>query len=198
MDIEKTIRNLKSFGAEVNHFATGAKAAEYLTSEIHGKSVGIGGSKTVEQLGIYEKLCETNTVSWHWKDGGDKAVFDAAANAEVYISSVNGISETGEMVLIDGRGNRVGAVSSAFEKTVYIVASVKKICPSLSEAIERAHTIAPERVLSMPGKRPCAFTGKCIDCHSPDRLCRYILVLCGKGYGQKKLEVILIDEDLGL
>lgn len=186
------------FGADVQHFATGAEAADYLLANIRDANVGIGGSKTVDQLNVYDKLCENNNVIWHWKDGSDKSVFDRAMLADVYISSANAISETGEMVFIDGRGNRVGALGFGMDKSVYIVASTNKICPGVEDAIKRARSVAPQNLLRMPGKRPCAVAQKCVDCRAPDRMCRAMLILCGKEYGQKKLEVILVDEPLGL
>ena len=65
MDVEKTIENLKMRHFEVSHFATGEEAADYLCAEIKDTEVGIGGCKTVDQMGLYEKLSEHNKVHWH-------------------------------------------------------------------------------------------------------------------------------------
>ena len=62
MNVEKAIKNFKLRGFTVQHFATGAEAAAYLNEQIQGTTVGIGGSKTAEQLGLYESLSEKNTV----------------------------------------------------------------------------------------------------------------------------------------
>ena len=67
MDIEKTIKNLKARHFSVQHFASGEEACKYLLGEIKDTSVGIGGSKTVDQLGLYDKLVDNgNEVFWHW------------------------------------------------------------------------------------------------------------------------------------
>lgn len=65
MKVEKTIETLRKNGFKVSWFETKEEAADYLLAEIKGKTVGIGGSKTVEALNIYDKLMENNTVYWH-------------------------------------------------------------------------------------------------------------------------------------
>ena len=109
MNLEKTIRSLEGRGFKVSHFASGAEAAEHIAAQVCGKTVGIGGSKTVEALGLYEKLAENNTVYWHWKTPG-RDTLKAAALADVYLSSANALSEDGEILNIDGTGNRVAGM----------------------------------------------------------------------------------------
>ena len=122
MNIEKTIKNLKTRGFQVSHFATGAEAAQYINGAVKGCSVGIGGSKTIEALGLYETLSETNTVYWHWKVPG-RPTLDSAATTDVYMCSANAISEDGEIFNIDGNGNRIASTVFGHKK-VYIVAGV--------------------------------------------------------------------------
>lgn len=198
MDIQKTIRGLNSYGCSTKHFATGAEAADYLYTQINNTTVGIGGSKTVDSLGLYERLCENNDVTWHWKDGKTDEIFRKARDAKVYICSANAVAETGELVFIDGTSNRVSAITSGFQKREYFVVSTKKICPDIQSAIARARSVAPINAHRIPGSRPCEHTDKCVDCRSAARVCRSFLVLCGPVMGQELLEVILVDEDLGL
>ena len=107
MDIEKTIKNLKARHFSVQHFASGEEACKYLLGEIKDTSVGIGGSKTVDQLGLYDKLVANgNEVFWHWREPGLETL-DKENAAKVFISSANAIAETGEIINIDGRGNRL-------------------------------------------------------------------------------------------
>ena len=107
MDIEKTIKNLKARHFSVQHFASGEEACKYLLGEIKDTSVGIGGSKTVDQLGLYDKLVDNgNEVFWHWREPGLETL-DKENAAKVFISSANAIAETGEIINIDGRGNRL-------------------------------------------------------------------------------------------
>ena len=83
MDIEKTIRALTGRGFAVQHFATGREAADYLDGAIDGTTVGIGGSKTIDQLGLYDRLTKHNTVWWHWRTPGFDTL-DHALTAPVY------------------------------------------------------------------------------------------------------------------
>lgn len=99
----------------------------------HGRTVGIGGSITVEELGVYPRLAEDNQVFWHWKQDPAQARAQAGA-AEVYLCSANGVSETGEIVNIDGTGNRLAA-SMYGKKKVYIIIGVNKVEPTLEQAI---------------------------------------------------------------
>ena len=169
-----------------------------LLEQVQNTTVGIGGSTTVDQLGLYDRLKENNEVHWHWKDGPKPEVYRDAAEAEVYLSGVNGIAETGELVNIDGKGNRVAALSYAVGKRIYLLAGKNKVCPDLSTAIERARNVAaPKNLLRFPGKRPCTAAQRCFDCRSADRSCCIMQILMFKPMQSNKVELILIDEDLG-
>ena len=198
MDLEKLKKNVTARGLEFFYAATAEEAKQHLLEQVQNTTVGIGGTKTVDQLGLYEELCKTNEVHWHWKDGVHPEVYRAAEDAEVYLSSVNGIAETGELVNIDGRGNRVAALSFAEGKRVFLLASTKKVCPDLSSAMERARTVAaPANVPKMPGNRPCNTTGQSWDCRSPARGCCVMQIIMFRPMNAKQYELILIDEDLG-
>ena len=106
MDVEKTIRNLKLRGYSVRHFATGEEAAAYLDAQIDGTTVGIGGCMTAKELGLYDRLAAHNEVFWHWIVPGQETIEKANA-AAVYISSANAMTEGGEILNIDGNGNRL-------------------------------------------------------------------------------------------
>ena len=87
----------------------------------------IGGSKTIDQIGLYDRLTRHNTVWWHWRTPGFDTL-DHALTAPVYLSSANAITEDGQILNIDGRGNRLAAMVYGIGKTVYIVAGTNKIC----------------------------------------------------------------------
>ena len=140
MNIEKAIDSLKARGFGVSHFASGSEAVEYLAAQIQSKSVGIGGCQTAQQLGLFDKLSENNTVYWHWKDPSPDTRPKANA-AEVYICSANAISENGEILNIDGSGNRLAALAYG-NKKVYIVAGINKLCPDFDSALHRARNVA--------------------------------------------------------
>lgn len=198
MDVEKTIKNLKARHFEVSHFKTKEDAAEYLVSRIGGKSVGIGGCKTAEQMGLYDALKNSgSSVYWHWKQPGWETL-ENENSAEVFISGANAIAESGEIVNIDGRGNRLAGMVFG-KKTVYIVAGTNKICDSFESAVFRARNVAATtNVQRFDVKTPCKIDGKCHDCRSPERVCNAMLVLWGPMMDMVKLEVVLIDEELGM
>ena len=199
MNIEKTIENLKRNGYQVSAFDTAAEAVAYLNQSIDGKSVGFGGSITLQDLGIYDMLAEHNACYWHWPKSG-KAVPDivkAAAEADIYLTSVNALSENGEMVNIDGTGNRVASTLYGHEK-VYFVLGVNKITEDLPSAIDRARNVAsPLNAKRLGRKTPCAIKGdKCYDCDSPERICNG-MVIHYKKMGSCDMEVVLVKEELG-
>ena len=199
MDLEKTIQNLRKNEFEVSYFETAAEAAAYLDSRIDGKTVGFGDSETLRTMGVPELLATHNTV-YNPIGVHDDDEFDDIAKktqlTDVFLTSVNGISETGEMVNIDGTGNRVAGSIFGHEK-VYMVASTKKIEPTLEEAIFRARNVAaPTNTKKFGYATPCAVKGKCYDCHAPRRICNVMAIYMQKMNGMD-VEVVLVGEDLG-
>jgi len=198
MDIEKAIKNLKDRGFAVSRFESKEAAAEYLLSSISGTTVGIGGSGTVAALDIYERLRENNEVYWHLMDGLKPETAKQASSARVYLSSANAIAETGEIVNIDGRGNRVAATLYDKDK-VYIIVGTNKFTDDFDSAVWRARNIAsPKNAKRLGVKTPCAVKAdRCYDCRSPQRICNGLVVIWGKMLAVGELEVVIIDEELG-
>ena len=191
-------KNLKELGYEVKVYATLKEAAEYLNSVIDDTTVGIGGSGTVKESGLFETLAEHNKeVIWHWFQPADEARKKAMAT-EVYLTSTNALAETGEMVNIDGCGNRVASMLFGHKKVYYLVGR-NKIVKTYEDAVWRARNIAsPKRAQQMGRKTPCAVNAdKCYNCKSPERVCHGMVTLWEPMMGMAA-EVILIDEDLGL
>ena len=191
---EKLVENLEQRDFTVRRFATKEEAADYLDGQINGVSVGFGGSMTVQEMGLYPKLAAHNQAVWHW----DKAGLEQAAVTDVYICSVNGLAETGEIINIDGTGNRVASTIFGHEE-VYFLIGRNKLAPDYDAALWRARNIAsPKNAHRLGCKTPCAVKGdKCYDCSSPERICRALAVLWEKPKGIGRAEVVLIDEDLG-
>ena len=196
MAFETVKKNLEARGFSVSTFSTAAEAAAYLDSAIDGTTVGIGGSMTVQQMGLHEKLAAHNGVHWHWTDGPEARA--KAAHADVYITSANGLTENGEVINIDGAGNRVASTLYG-HKRVYFIIGRNKLAPTYDEALWRARNIAaPKNAQRLGKKTPCAVKGdRCYDCKSPDRICRGLVVLWGPSMGVET-EIVLVDEDLGL
>lgn len=191
--------NLNSLGYKTHTFQTKEEAKDFLLAQIKGKTIGIGGSITVKELDVYKELSENNTVFWHWEVPNEMSnqTLKAARNAEVYISSVNAIAESGEIVNIDGTCNRVASISYGHDK-VYLIIGKNKITDDLDSAIYRARNVAAPLNARRLGKNtPCAFGElKCHNCKSPEKICKNLSLLYKKP-GACEYEVILINEELG-
>lgn len=187
---------LEARGFSVQTFPSKEAAADYLDGAIDGVSVGCGGSMTLQELGIFERLTAHNTVAWHWKQPAAEARA-AAMTADVYLTSVNALAGTGELVNIDGTGNRVASTLYGHKK-VYFVVGRNKLAPTYAEAVWRARNVAaPKNAQRLQCKTPCAVRGdRCYDCNSPARICRALVTLWEPMHGCEA-EVLLIDEDLG-
>ena len=196
-DLEKTGKNLENRGFRVHRFASGAEAAEFLVQTLHGTSIGIGGSVTIDTLGVYDRLCESNEVFWHWKNHAPETR-ERAGKAETYLCSANGVSEHGEIVNIDGFGNRVAGTIYGPER-VFLVVGRNKIAPDLNGAIDRARNIAaPLNARRLNRHTPCAMgEPRCRDCRSPEKVCGVMTVFFMPPTSIKEFHVILVDEDLG-
>ena len=192
-DLAKLQKNLEERGFTVTRFDTAAQAADYLDAALDGKSVGIGGSVTIQEMGLAERLREHAQVLWHWAG----STTQAAAGAQVYLTSVNGAAETGELINIDGTGNRVASGLFGHEK-VYFIVGRNKVAPDYDAALWRARNIAaPKNAQRLGRNTPCAAKGdRCYDCKSPERICRALVVYWEKP-GSMDMEVVLVDEDLG-
>lgn len=196
-DIEKTRKNLESRGFYPHVFSVGTEAAEFLVNTLHNTTIGIGGSMTIDRLGVYERLCTDNEVFWHWKNPAPETR-ERAGTADAYLCSANGVSENGEIVNIDGYGNRVAATISGPQR-VFLVVGKNKIAPDLNGAVERARNIAaPLNARRFGLKTPCA-TGelRCHDCRSRDRICRAMSVLFMPPSSVKEFHVLLVEEEMG-
>ena len=198
MKLETVKKNLEDRGYTVRLFPTGAEAADYLEDTVAGKTVGFGGSVTLDALGLYERLGKRCKTIWHWKWEDASAARREAQTADIYLTSVNALAETGELVNIDGAGNRVAATLFGHEK-VYFVIGRNKLAPTVDAAVWRARNIAsPRNARRLGRKTPCAVKGdRCYDCKSPERICRGLVTLWGPMLGMEA-EVLLIDEDLGM
>lgn len=192
--------NLEKKGYKVHVFDTKEEAAEYIDTQVDGKTVGFGGSVTLHQMELFSKLSKHNTVYWHDEKPENMTIMEtrqAASRSEIYISSVNGISENGEIVNIDFTGNRVAAISFGPSK-VYLVISENKVTPDYESALYRARNVAaPLNAKRLSRKTPCAVNAdKCYDCKSPERICRNLSVLWDKPSGVE-YDIVLIKEKLG-
>jgi len=170
MAFEALKERLEHNGFAVSVFSTKEEAAGYLNRAIDGVSVGMGGSMTLAEMGLRESLSSHNILFSHgYTPAPGRKVQELAAAADVYILSANGIAgDTGEILNIDGNGNRVSA-SLFGHKKVYIVAGKNKVSPDFESALYRArNVVAPKNARRLKRNTPCAAKGdRCYNCSSP-------------------------------
>lgn len=201
MDYEAILSNLNKRGFEAYYCETASQAADKVMQLIGDDSAGIGGSATVKELGLYERLLERgNRVSWHWpveRTEKDRARREAAL-ADVYLCSANALLTDGRILNIDGTGNRVAATTFGPGRVIMIVGK-NKLVSSVDEGIERTRReCCPQNARRLNLKTPCAVTGVCTNCSSPDRMCNIISVFERMPQGFSSFAVVLVNESLGL
>ncbi len=201
MDIKKTMIALKKNGYKIMFFENKELASEYLNDNIKGKSVGLGDSGSLMEMGLYESLSRHNVVYDPQHSSPGESFIETAKKClltEVFMTSVNALSMTGELVNIDGTGNRVAGALFGHEKVYFIVGS-NKLAKTLDDAIWRARNIAaPQNAKRLGINTPCAIKGdRCYECSSPDRICNGMIIHM-KRMSNMDMEIIIVDERLGL
>lgn len=200
---EKLVGNLKQRHYEAFFCPTAQEAVEKITGMIpEGSSVTWGGSMTIRDMGLTKAL--------HNKEGLDiwdrdlapsreeaQEIYRRAFYADYYLSSVNAMSEDGEIVNIDGNGNRVAAITFG-PKRVILVVGINKVAQNLDAAISRARSLAaPVNMMRFADlNTPCKHDGMCHDCKSPDSICNYIQIMRNSHPVGRHI-VVIVGEELG-
>mgnify|MGYP004460132569 FL=1 len=200
---EKLVGNLKQRHYEAFFCPTAQEAVEKITGMIpEGSSVTWGGSMTIRDMGLTKAL--------HNKEGLDiwdrdlapsreeaQEIYRRAFYADYYLSSVNAMSEDGEIVNIDGNGNRVAAITFG-PKRVILVVGINKVAQNLDAAISRARSLAaPVNMMRFADlNTPCKNDGMCHDCKSPDSICNYIQIMRNSHPVGRHI-VVIVGEELG-
>lgn len=201
MKIKNTLDSFGKKGYSTSFFESKEGATEYLVQNTHGKVVGFGDSATLQAMCLYERLSVGNEVHNPMLATDNDDFLRRAAKAldsQIFITSANATAETGELINIDGTGNRIAGSLFGHEK-VYFIIGTNKIEPTLEKAIWRARNIAaPQNAKRLGLKTPCGVHGdKCYNCKSPERICNGMLIYLNK-MSDIEMEIILINERLGL
>ena len=192
LNVDALTRAFTSRGFAFSYFPTAKEAARYITSACAGKSVALGGSMTFKEMGFPEAFADSTEVHWHWVTKGEYY-----QTPDIYLTSANALSESGEAVNIDGTCNRVAGTLYGPKQCMF-VCGINKLCPDLASAVERARNVAaPKNAQRLGTRTPCAADGKCHDCKSPARICRALVVHMGAPKGFEKCEIVLVGESLG-
>lgn len=196
------VKNLKKRHFDAYYCATKEEAlAKALELIPEGATVGWGGVMSAHQIGLVKALNEGNYRAIDRdKCATPEEKLQAAKDAmfaDVFLTSANGLSLQGEMVNIDGAGNRVAAIVYG-PKEILVIAGMNKVTDTLEDAIGRARTVAaPLNQQRFLLNNPCTATGTCADCTSETCICNQILITrhCRPA---GRIKFILVGEELGL
>ncbi|MCR4584122.1 MAG: lactate utilization protein [Lachnospiraceae bacterium] len=186
-------RNMSGYYAKDKEEAL--KAALELIPE--GSSVTMGGCMSAHEIGLVEtlKMGDYNFID---RDATEdkRAAMLAAYDADVFLSSANAMTDDGVLVNIDGNSNRVSAIAQGPKKVVFIV-GMNKVCSDTDAAMKRARNVAaPINAQRFGLSTPCAKTGACMNCKSPDTICCQFLITRFSRH-KDRIHVVLVGEDLG-
>ncbi len=200
--IDTTLESFEKHGFEAFFFRTRQEAVKFIMDKASDCStVGIGGTHTARALGIVPMLEEAGKVVYdHWKlNIGTEEELECRRNqmrSDLFITSANALTMTGEIVNREGVGNRINAMTFGPKKVV-VVAGRNKVVPDLDSAIARIEEkAAPIRAMSLNRKTPCVKAGYCMDCDAPDRICRITSIIHRKP-SFTQISVVILDEELG-
>ncbi len=198
----KAIDKLAAHEFKAIYVQTKEKAVQEIRKQITpGQRIGVGGSVTVRGLGLLEKLeGEGYTIYDHWKPGlSEEKIFETRKSqltADLFLGSSNAITLNGELVNIDGIGNRVNGTNFGPGKVI-LVAGCNKIVDDVQEGIKRVKNVAaPLNARRLNIDVPCAKVGRCVDCNSPNRICR-VIVIHERKPALTDVLIILVGEELG-
>ena len=193
------VRNLQKRHFEAYYCETASEALDKALELIpKGASVGWGGAMSAQQIGLIDavKTPQYRAIDRTTAVDREQAMKDSIF-ADVFLSGANALSLDGELVNIDGTGNRVSAIVYG-PKSVLIIAGMNKVMDTLDDAITRARTVAaPMNQQRFQLDNPCTHTGTCADCTSQSCICNQILITrhC-RPVG--RIKFIIVGEDLGM
>ncbi|MCM1991034.1 lactate utilization protein [Oceanirhabdus seepicola] len=200
--IERTVEKLKKNNMNAEVFNTQEELLDRIKSMLRADmKVTVGGSMTLFECGLIELLRESNiNFLDRYKEGltSDEVreIYIGAFNSDMYFTSSNAITEDGYLFNVDGRGNRVAAITYGPKKVIVIVGA-NKIVRDVNEAIQRNKEIAaPANAKRLNRKTPCAISGICQECSSSERIC-CSYVLTKRQLEKDRVNIFILEENLG-
>lgn len=199
---ESVIESLKANRMNGLYVDDPAQVAATVMSYIPADStVAMGGSVTMTETGVVEALRQGPVQLIDRYEPGispqeTMARLKQGLTAQVFVSGVNAVTEEGELVFVDATCNRVAPILFGPDKVI-LIAGCNKIVPNLAYAQERIrHFVAPTNARRIGRKTPCAVSGHCEDCSSPERICNATVVIHKQARAERLL-VILVGAELG-
>ena len=195
---QKVIKGLESRNMTGYYAASREEAKELALSLIpEGSTVSMGGAMSAHEIGLVQALKEGNYSFIDRDEYEDKRkAMLLAYDADVFLSSTNAMTEDGILVNIDGNSNRVSAIAQGPRKVVFIV-GMNKVCSDVDGAMKRARNVAATTNAQRFGlSTPCAKTGSCMNCKSPETICCQFLITRYSRH-KDRIHVILVNDMLG-
>ncbi len=186
-------RNMTGYYAATKEEAL-KKALELIPE---GSSVTMGGAMSAHEIGLVDAVKKGN-YNFIDRDAAEdkRAAMLAAYDADVFLASVNAMTQDGVLVNIDGNSNRVSAIAQGPKKVLFIV-GMNKVCDDVDGAMKRARNVAaPINAQRFGLSTPCAKTGSCMNCKSPDTICCQFLITRYSRH-KDRIHVILVNDELG-
>jgi hypothetical protein len=196
------IKNFARRGMEAFYCETSAEAVA-LAMELmkDGGTVGMGGTETVKELGLLDAVKTAEHLTFIDRNVAKtpeekKEIFFKTTQSDFFLTSSNAITVDGELVNIDGNGNRVACLIHGPEHVI-VLAGMNKVVEDVDSGIERIGIYAaPPNAARLGTRTPCAALGHCGDCHSEDCMCCQIVITRHSRH-KGRIKVILIGEELG-
>ena len=194
------VKSLKKRGFEAEYVATGSEALKRILEIIpENATVGIPGTVTVREIGAMDALKERgNTIFQHWGSMSkeERRIARFKENeADVFLTSANAITRDGEIINIDGTGNRVAGMAWGNGLVLFVV-GINKIAFDMTDGIKRARSATIPNAIRQNEPCACVKAGHCVKCLDEASMCRAILILEQAVKG-RKYHVILVGESLG-
>ena len=195
---QTVIKGLQSRNMEGFYAASKEEALKIALALIpEGSTVTMGGGMSVHEIGLPAAL-EAGSYNFIDRDKFEdrRQAMLLAYDADVFLTSTNAMTNDGVLVNIDGNANRVSAIAQGPKKVLFIV-GLNKVCGDLDGAMKRARNVAaPINAQRFGLSTPCAKTGACFDCKSPDTICCQFLIT-RYSLHKGRIQVILVNDDLG-
>ena len=195
------IKNLEKRNMEGYYFETGAECVKAITDSIpDGSVISWGGSETIKEIGLmdaihngsYELIDRTSAKN----PEEARQIYSKTVLADYYLMSSNAITIDGELINIDGNGNRVACLIQG-PAHIIIVSGMNKIVTDVESGVARVRNMAsPPNAIRLNKQIPCAATGHCNDCLAPDCFCNQVVITRRSGH-TGRIKVYLVGEELG-
>ena len=195
---QKVIKGLESRNMK-GYYAANKEEALKIALELipENSSISMGGAMSAHEIGLVDALKNGN-YNFIDRDAAEdkRAAMLEGYDADYFLTSANAMTEDGVMVNIDGNSNRVSAIAQG-PKHVLVIVGMNKICDDVDGAMKRARNVAaPINAQRFGLSTPCAKTGSCMNCKSPDTICCQFLITRYSRHTDR-IHVILVNDTLG-